>query len=95
MEEIGIDMSSQSSKSVETIDLSKMDLVVTLCGDAADQCPVLSQHIVREHWSLEDPAKFIGPEQTVLGKFRETRELIRSLVNQLTEKLRSTESSLS
>ena len=60
MEEIGIDLSSQSSKSVETIDLDKMDLVVTLCGDAAEHCPILPQHIVRVHWGIEDPARFRG-----------------------------------
>ena len=87
MEEIGIDLSSQSSKSVETIDLDKMDLVVTLCGDAAEHCPILPQHIVRVHWGLEDPAKFNGPEQTVLEKFRETRDITSSLVKQLIEDL--------
>lgn len=89
MEEIGIDLSSQSSKSVEAIDLDKMDLVVTLCGDAAEYCPTLPQHIVRTHWGIEDPAKFNGSEQKVLGKFRATRDLIRSLIKQLIEDVRS------
>jgi arsenate reductase (thioredoxin) len=89
MEEIRIDLSSQISKSVDAIDLDKMDLVVTLCGDAAEHCPVLPQHIVRAHWDLEDPAKFNGPEELVLVKFRETREKIRSLVNILISDLRS------
>ena len=88
MEEIQIDMSSQSSKSVEAIDLDKMDLVVTLCGDAAEHCPVLPQRIVRAHWGLEDPARFKGPEELVLGKFRETRDLICSFVKQLIEDVR-------
>ena len=94
MEEIEIDLSSQSSKSVETIDLDKMDLVVTLCGDAAENCPILPQHIVRVHWGLKDPAKFNGQEQTVLGKFRETRDLIRSLVKLLIEDLKKPGNSL-
>jgi arsenate reductase len=94
MEEIGIDLSNQSSKSVEAIDLDKMDLVVTLCGDAADHCPILPQHIVRVHWGLEDPAKFNGSEQMILGRFRETREQIRSLVNRLIDDLRSARSSV-
>lgn len=89
MEEIGIDLSSQSSKSVETIDLDKVDLVVTLCGDAAEHCPILPQHIVRVHWGLEDPARFRGPEELVLEKFRETRDLIRSLVSKLIGELQS------
>jgi arsenate reductase len=94
MEEIRIDLSSQSSKSVEVIDLDKMDLVVTLCGDAAEQCPILPQHIVRVHWGLEDPAEFNGSEQMILGRFRETREQIRSLVNRLIDDLRSPGNSL-
>lgn len=94
MEEIGLDLSSQSSKSLKTIDLDKMDLVVTLCGDAAEHCPILPQHIVRVHWGLEDPARFKGPEELVLGKFRESRDLIRSLVKQLIEDLKKSGNSL-
>jgi arsenate reductase len=94
MEEIRIDLSSQTSKSVDATDLDKMDLVVTLCGDAAENCPVLPQNIVRAHWDLEDPAKSNGPEELVLEKFRETREKIRSLVNMLISDLRSARNSV-
>ena len=93
MEEIGISLSGQSSKSVEAVDLDQMDLVVTLCGDAAEHCPTLPQHTARIHWGLNDPAKFTGSEQEVLEKFRETGELIRSRIQELIGNLRGKEHS--
>jgi len=54
MAEIGIDITGQHSKSVDTIDLSGLDLVVTLCAE--EVCPVLPANIRRLHWPIADPA---------------------------------------
>ena len=54
MAEIGIDITGQHSKSVDTIDLSGLDLVVTLCAE--EVCPVLPGHVQRMHWPIADPA---------------------------------------
>ncbi|MDQ0496586.1 protein-tyrosine-phosphatase [Paenibacillus brasilensis] len=37
--------------------LNSADLVVTLCGDAADKCPITPPQVRREHWGFDDPAK--------------------------------------
>src|SRR5262245_13438461 len=63
MSEAGIDLLTQSSKPVEAIDQKRIKLVVTLCGDAADNCPTLPGAIKRIHWPLEDPAKAVGSEE--------------------------------
>jgi arsenate reductase len=40
MQEVGIDISQQRSKNISEIPIDKIDLVVTLCGDAAERCPI-------------------------------------------------------
>ena len=61
MKDINIDISKNISKKVEIEQLSKYNYVITLCGDAMDQCINLSElnntHI---HWNIYDPAKFDG-----------------------------------
>ena len=56
MKEIGIDISKQTSKKISLNNLTNYDLIITLCGDAKDKCPILNKnsHI---HWNLNDPAK--------------------------------------
>lgn len=52
--EIGLDISKSTSKSVETIDLAAIDLIVTLCAE--EVCPIVPGKTKRLHWLLPDPA---------------------------------------
>ena len=61
MDEIGIDISNQTSKSTEEFGKEKFDYIITLCGDAAKACPTFPGNRRRLHWSFEDPAAAIGP----------------------------------
>jgi len=90
MKEVGIDLSTHSSKSVEAIDQNRIDVVVTLCGDAAENCPTFPRPIMRIHWPLADPAKARGSEEEVMVVFRATREAIRLHVSQLIDELSAT-----
>jgi arsenate reductase len=81
MADLGIDITGQHSKSVETIDLSKVDLVITLCADQV--CPVVSANVERLHWPLPDPAA-IWFGQADKG-FRETRDEIARRLQELGE----------
>jgi len=83
MKEVGVDISKQSSKSLEEIPVDKIDIVVTLCGDAAERCPVFSGKAKMLHWALEDPAKAAGSEEEILDVFRKIRDKIKSHVNNL------------
>ena len=89
MREVGVDLSTHSSKSVEGIDQKRIQLVVTLCGDAAEHCPSFPGPVKRIHWPLEDPAKAHGSEEEILAVFRATREAIRLHVRQLINDLRN------
>ena len=76
MKEIGIDISSQQSKSIDPELLQQMDIIITLCDNAAESCPLTPPNIKRLHWSLKDPAKAIGTEEEIMNEFRRVRDEI-------------------
>lgn len=53
MAELGIDLTGHASKSVDAIDATAVDLVITLCAE--EVCPVYLGHARRLHWPLRDP----------------------------------------
>ncbi|MEQ8275802.1 MAG: arsenate reductase ArsC [Deltaproteobacteria bacterium] len=53
MAELGVDLATHSSKSVQTIDPTSVDLVITLCAE--EVCPVFLSKAPKLHWPLEDP----------------------------------------
>ena len=83
MREIGTDISSQRSKSLEEVPLEGIDLVVTLCGEAAESCPTLPKETERLHWPLPDPALAQGDAEEILKTFRAVRDAIRGRVEEL------------
>jgi len=87
MAEVGIDISSQESIRVNGEMLEWADLLVTLCENADEQCPVVSPHTLRLHLPLTDPAKFRGTEDEILAEFRITREKIKQRVNYVLQQL--------
>ncbi len=85
MAEIGIDITGQVSKSVDTIDVSGLDLVVTLCAE--EVCPILPGRVRRLHWPIPDPAeRDPGDPQT---PFRAARDAIHEKIEALMETLNS------
>jgi len=49
MNEVNLDISGQTSEIIDPMILNNADFVVTLCGDAADKCPITPPHVRREH----------------------------------------------
>ncbi|RFU62026.1 arsenate reductase (thioredoxin) [Peribacillus glennii] len=76
MKEAGIDISNQTSDVIDPEILNKADLLVTLCGHAADHCPVTPPHVKREHWGFDDPAKAEGTEEEKWAFFQRVRDEI-------------------
>ena len=77
MREVGIDITSHRSKSVDEIDPTSVDTVITLCAE--EICPRWPGKLERLHWGLQDPAT-IDPAisgQEVLARFRATRDELR------------------
>lgn len=80
MQERGVNISGQESRVVTDEMLARADLVVTVCGHADEQCPVLPPGTEKIHWPLEDPAKATGSEEEIMDQFRATRDEIREHV---------------
>jgi thioredoxin type arsenate reductase len=83
MKEAGIDISQQSSKSLDEVPLESIDLLITLCSDAAETCPAIRLDAAREHWPLPDPALARGNDEEIRTVFREVRDAIGARVRAL------------
>lgn len=80
MKEIGIDISKQYSKNVLDLMEKDFDYVITLCGDAKENCPVFPKKSKVYHKGFRDPAKVKGFEEEVLKIYREVRDEIKNFV---------------
>ena len=80
MREIGIDISGHRSKSVDEFAGQEMDLVITVCDNAKESCPIFPGATQRLHWPFEDPAALAGSEEQRLAAFRSIREQIRARI---------------
>ena len=80
MREIGIDISSHRSKSVDEFAGQELDLVITVCDNAKESCPGFPGTIQRLHWPFEDPAALAGSEEQILAAFRSIRDQIRARI---------------
>ena len=83
MQEAGIDISGQESTIVNEEMLNRTDVVVTVCGHADEQCPVLPPGVKKVHWPLTDPAKATGSESEIMNEFRATRMDVEKRVREL------------
>lgn len=82
MNEVGIDITHHTSDLINQDILNKATLVVTLCGDAADKCPMTPPGVRREHWGFEDPAKATGTEEEKWAVFQQVRDAIGARIQQ-------------
>jgi arsenate reductase (thioredoxin) len=80
MEEIGIDISGQESKTLDRYLGEPFDYVITVCDDANEACPFFSGAQSRLHWSFKDPSKAEGSEEERLEAFRRVRDGIKDRV---------------
>ena len=88
MREVGVDISGQESTIVDACMLQQADIVVTVCGHADEQCPVLPPGVTRLHWPLTDPAKATGTDESIMCEFRATRDEIERRVRDLLDTMR-------
>lgn len=87
MEEIGIDISSQRSKSTDDdeIDFSKVTLIVKLCDEGS--CPVVPGNVEMLDWPLPDPVACVS-EQDRLMNFRLVRDELKRRVESLRSRIK-------
>ena len=85
MNEVDIDISNQTSDIIDMDILNNADFVVTLCGDAADKCPMTPPHVKRDHWGFVDPAKAEGTEEEKWTVFQSVRDEMGERIRQFVE----------
>jgi arsenate reductase len=75
--EIGIDISSNSSKHMNEFLQQDVETVITVCGNADLACPVYPGQVNRFHWPFADPAKAEGNEEEIWAMFQTVRNEIQ------------------
>ena len=78
MDEIGIDISGQRSKTIDEFRGQAFDWFITVCDDAQQNCPVLPGVEQSAHWSIEDPSAATGTPEERLEAFRRVRDQLRN-----------------
>jgi arsenate reductase len=82
MAELGVDISGQSSKTLERYLEEPFDHVVTVCDDANEACPVFPGARSRLHWSFRDPSRAEGSQEERLQVFRTVRDEIQGRIRE-------------
>ncbi len=85
MLELGIDISSHRSKSVDEVPAERIGTAITLCAE--EVCPVFPGEVRRLAWPFEDPAAAKGSGEEVREQFRRVRDRIRAKVQEFFESL--------
>jgi protein-tyrosine-phosphatase/N-acetylglutamate synthase-like GNAT family acetyltransferase len=83
MRELGVDLRTHHSKSVQTVDPTPIGTVITLCAE--EVCPVFLGKARRLHWPIPDPASLDPsiPREEMLARFRTARDTIRGMLERL------------
>ncbi len=80
MAELGIDVAGQESKTLDRYLGEPFAVVVTVCDQAAEACPVFPDARQRLHWSFPDPSRATGSEAEQLAVYRRVRDAIRARI---------------
>lgn len=81
MDEIGIDISSQESKTLEPFLGEAFSWLITVCDQAKEACPTIPGVAQQAHWSIDDPSAVEGDEEARLDAFRTARDVLRDRVH--------------
>jgi len=78
MRELGIDISGQTSKTLDAFRGEQFDIVITVCDSAKESCPIFAGQTERIHWSFDDPSAATGSDEERLTTFRRIRDEIQT-----------------
>ncbi len=79
LSEIGIDISANTSKHLDTFLEDDIETVITVCGNADQACPTFPGQMNRHHWPFDDPAHAEGSDEEKMAMFRRVRDEIRAV----------------
>lgn len=79
LRELDIDISRHESKHLDQFLSAGIDVVITVCDNANDSCPVFPGPVRRHHWGFEDPPKAARSGESEIDAFRRIRDEIRTV----------------
>jgi arsenate reductase len=82
MKEVVIDISGHSSNHLNEYINEDFDYVITVCDNAAANCPAWPKETTRLHWPFPDPAHATGTESEILRVFKKVRDDIGEKVKE-------------
>ena len=88
MAEEGVDISTQKSQHLSEFSEIDFDYVITLCDNAAENCPVFSGQAKVLHKPFEDPYFASGSEEDIMETFRKVRNEIRGFIEEMPNNLK-------
>ena len=80
LDELDIDIRQQTSKTLDRYRNQPFDLVITVCDQANESCPVFPNAARRLHWSFPDPSQATGSPEEQLAVYRRVRDAIRARI---------------
>src|SRR5919112_1661896 len=80
MDEIGVDISVQESKTLDRYLGEPFDYVITVCDDVNEACPFFPGAREQLHWSFPDPSRVTGDYEVRLRAFRKVRDALRARI---------------
>lgn len=80
MDEVGIDIGDQESKTLDRYLGQTWDYVITVCDQAREACPVFPGGKRQLHWSFPDPSQAVGSDEERLAVFRLVRDAIHDRI---------------
>ena len=77
MKEDGIDISNQTSNTIDEYRDIDFDTIITVCDNAKERCPIFPSKSKQFHQDFPDPAKAKGTEEEIMNQFRKVRDMIK------------------
>ncbi len=77
MDEVGVDISRHTSKSLQEFIGQPFDYVITVCDNAREACPAFPGAANQLHWGFDDPAHAQGTDEEKMREFRRVRDEIQ------------------
>lgn len=83
MDELGIDIRAQESKTVDRYRGQAWDLLIPVCEEGAEACPWIPGARATVNWQFDDPSRSTGDDEERLSAFRVVRDEIAASVRDL------------
>jgi arsenate reductase len=83
LREAGIEWEGRRPRGINGLESENWDIVITVCDNAREACPIFPGHPALAHWGMEDPANVLGDDETKRRAFRDALRLISRRIDLL------------